>query len=1517
MPIRCHIPFQRRATVILRLIVVLARRQPYLSPLAPFGPASSPTSGNAQYSFAIGNLGISGQMGSVDCAVKRGLVGSPPVVEVKGITTRVGLPGPTSVGQADDSAAERGAVGDGSTVEKDGPAEMTGVTNGRDALVAAVTRKGGENEQEVKAAEGTKEAEGRKEADDSKEAEKEENEMEEEEEEDDEEAEREEEEEEEEEQKDEAKETIRSPELEEIAGHIDGEVLRARLISDFVRQGPVAVAGATRCLAGGTSVGVSGSSNLVKAKTGARKARGKGTSKDGGERELKRKQREEERERKRQKEEEAKEVRRKKKEELEAKKKQEDEEKEEKRRKREEERKKKEEEKEQKRQQEEGERLRKQKAREEKEAKRKEEERERELKRKKQEEAEEKQRAAKQKAANFMSRFLGKKKDETKSSPAAVAPADSAAPAGPVHAGAAAGGGTGEAPGAGAGASGSGAGEKPPPAAKASPFLPPPASAARLGAPLFASTEAIDAQLARPCALTQAELLRWDGVDLRAGGGLACWGKGVGARWEKGNVIFRFLIHFNCLFHVRTISASPPSAHYPAFCSPPALPPTSHRPPSSSFLPRLPDPSSSLCQKWNAQHVLPPADPPSKPSAQGTCRRRRYRHRPWGARKLPRIAPPDVGSSSSAVGRAHKHTGAGAAAAAAAAAKAGGAAGAAGGGVSVTSAGSCADPAGAAGLGKQGQAAKEEDEVMRLVGGEEGGAEDGGEPGGTVAEGGDGGVVELGNGTGKTEEGKGVGKGEREREGEGEGGGDGRGGEGKQWDVQRRERRRKKLLQFVENTRPAYYGTYSLASSGVVRPRAPLRKDPVLNYDVDSEAEWEEEDPAGESLSDSEGEDDLDKIDPEEGGEGEDEEEEDGFVVPDGYLSEDEGVDACARAAPAGAGGGAAAAAAPDSPAATAASRAGGATGAGGQEKGEKGERVERGERGGEDGRPADWQVQVLQKAVQRALAVGRPVLLHALPGAAAAVPPPAAVAPPSAAAQTAPTPGAAAGATAGDGGGGVAAAAPAACGGDAGQQERGDKLVGQEKAKQEDGKLEKQTQQQLQQQQQHLRYLQALAVQVLEPTLLISLPLLPTAPSPFQPRKRQHVVLPKWGGKRKREAGPGAICSSSTAPVVDTGALEPTEGSGTGENEGSAGNAASAGNGGNGGRTDKTGETGDAGDTGGTGTAGSIGGEGGNTEQDLNKGKAEVDGGFVGGKTQEAIEGGKVEGGMDIDEIDKTQHVKEMLEAVVFKESCSRLDGANVASAETKSSREGVTVDSAATEDDQQGLQRRKRRVVGWGNKSQILLPVPPRRPSAPHPTWLSSQRQAAAAAAAALAGARIAGAAVTTAVGPVQFTPLGAGLCMSPHSGLCAGNGFKRPVAAAAGGGACASAFAGAAVHVPTTPGAAAVPEALGKGDSTTTPLKPPTSGELCCPFQPLHPLSSPPLTSPLPPSPSPFTSQPPHTDPFPLLLPLPSMFRLSFPSYSYCSSSPAANSLLITLFERFRAKTHRTNPGFFRRF
>ncbi|XP_056234905.1 chromatin assembly factor 1 subunit A isoform X2 [Seriola aureovittata] len=94
-----------------------------------------------------------------------------------------------------------------------------------------------------------------------------------------------------------------------------------------------------------------------------------------------------------------------------------------------------------------------------------------------------------------------------------------------------------------------------------------------------------------------------------------------------------------------------------------------------------------------------------------------------------------------------------------------------------------------------------------------------------------------------------------------------------------------KLLQFHENYRPAYWGTWSKKSSHV-SPRCPLRQDKdLLDYEVDSDEEWEEEEP-GESLSHSEGEDE------EEGGEGEDDDDDDddGFFVPHGYLSDDEGA---------------------------------------------------------------------------------------------------------------------------------------------------------------------------------------------------------------------------------------------------------------------------------------------------------------------------------------------------------------------------------------------------------------------------------------------------------------------------------------------------------------------------------------------------------------------------------------------------------------------------------------------------
>ncbi|XP_045687123.1 chromatin assembly factor 1 subunit A [Phyllostomus hastatus] len=92
---------------------------------------------------------------------------------------------------------------------------------------------------------------------------------------------------------------------------------------------------------------------------------------------------------------------------------------------------------------------------------------------------------------------------------------------------------------------------------------------------------------------------------------------------------------------------------------------------------------------------------------------------------------------------------------------------------------------------------------------------------------------------------------------------------------------RMKLLQFSENHRPAYWGTWNKRTT-VIHPRDPWAQDrKLLDYEVDSDEEWEEEEP-GESLSHSEGDDD-DEV-------GDDEDEDDGFFVPHGYLSEDEGV---------------------------------------------------------------------------------------------------------------------------------------------------------------------------------------------------------------------------------------------------------------------------------------------------------------------------------------------------------------------------------------------------------------------------------------------------------------------------------------------------------------------------------------------------------------------------------------------------------------------------------------------------
>ncbi|XP_056428088.1 chromatin assembly factor 1 subunit A isoform X2 [Hyla sarda] len=91
-----------------------------------------------------------------------------------------------------------------------------------------------------------------------------------------------------------------------------------------------------------------------------------------------------------------------------------------------------------------------------------------------------------------------------------------------------------------------------------------------------------------------------------------------------------------------------------------------------------------------------------------------------------------------------------------------------------------------------------------------------------------------------------------------------------------------KLLQFSENYRPAYWGTWN-SSSAIINPRKPWAQDTkLLDYEVDSDEEWEEEEP-GESLSHSEGDDEDDDT------KEDDDEDDDGFFVPHGYLSEDEG----------------------------------------------------------------------------------------------------------------------------------------------------------------------------------------------------------------------------------------------------------------------------------------------------------------------------------------------------------------------------------------------------------------------------------------------------------------------------------------------------------------------------------------------------------------------------------------------------------------------------------------------------
>ncbi|EDX02228.1 chromatin assembly factor 1 subunit A [Drosophila yakuba] len=93
-------------------------------------------------------------------------------------------------------------------------------------------------------------------------------------------------------------------------------------------------------------------------------------------------------------------------------------------------------------------------------------------------------------------------------------------------------------------------------------------------------------------------------------------------------------------------------------------------------------------------------------------------------------------------------------------------------------------------------------------------------------------------------------------------------------------RMRAKYLHFADNRRPPYYGTWRKKSSSI-SARRPLAQDKALfDYEVDSDCEWEEEEP-GESLSASEDEKERES-------EEESEEEYNEWYVPHGHLSDEE-----------------------------------------------------------------------------------------------------------------------------------------------------------------------------------------------------------------------------------------------------------------------------------------------------------------------------------------------------------------------------------------------------------------------------------------------------------------------------------------------------------------------------------------------------------------------------------------------------------------------------------------------------
>lgn len=80
---------------------------------------------------------------------------------------------------------------------------------------------------------------------------------------------------------------------------------------------------------------------------------------------------------------------------------------------------------------------------------------------------------------------------------------------------------------------------------------------------------------------------------------------------------------------------------------------------------------------------------------------------------------------------------------------------------------------------------------------------------------------------------------------------------------------------------PPYYGSWTKRSAAI-KPRRPFAKDPQLDYQAMEDEEWEPE-PDGDNLSDEDV--DEDDVGPEDSGNGDM-----GYIVPDGHMSDDEGL---------------------------------------------------------------------------------------------------------------------------------------------------------------------------------------------------------------------------------------------------------------------------------------------------------------------------------------------------------------------------------------------------------------------------------------------------------------------------------------------------------------------------------------------------------------------------------------------------------------------------------------------------